>query len=142
MHPREWAVSALVVVVLAIPIAEAFWRVDDWPASRVAMFSRRVSPTTPVRRVKLVGTNVRGDVVELRPFDVGLDPIQFNRQLPTDPALLAAACGGLGRLYNERMRFPAFRLSALRAEMTTVPRPGQPPPTPASWSVACPLGAR
>lgn len=48
MRPREWPLSALFVSVIALGVAEAAWRLDDWPASRVAMLSRHVSATTPV----------------------------------------------------------------------------------------------
>lgn len=139
MRAREWPVSVLAVTMLILPALEAALRVDDWPASRVAMFSRRIADTTPVRRTKLVGTNARGDTVELRAFDLGLHPNAFNRQLPPDPKLLGPACGALGRLYNQRVRFPGLRLTALHAEVTVSTPVGVPPPQPARWTVPCPL---
>jgi hypothetical protein len=137
---RERWLSVLFVAVTALPVAEAMWRLDDWPASRVAMFSRRIAPTTPVRRIRLVGSNAVGQVAELGPHDLGLDGSEFARQLPSHYIALATSCSVLGRLYNERQRVPTLRLVALRAEVTMVQRPGgPPPPAPASWSVECRL---
>jgi hypothetical protein len=142
MRPREWALSALFVAVIGLQFAEAVWRLDAWPLSTVSMFSRRIAPTTPVRRITLVGTLARGDTTELGPIHFGLTPDQFGRRLPPDVRFLAIQCGELGRSYNERQQFPGLRLTALRADVVVLQRPGMPPPALPKWSVDCPLGGR
>lgn len=139
MRPREWALSAFFLAVIGLQVAEAVWRLDAWPLSTVSMFSRRIAPTTPVRRVTLVGTFARGDTTELAPILFGLTPDQLGRRLPWDVRTLPGECGALGRLYNERQRLPPLRLTALRADVTVIERPV---PTRRTWSVDCPLGDR
>jgi hypothetical protein len=60
MRAREWALSALFVAMIALPIAEAVVRIERWPLTTVAMFSHRVSPLATVRYVTLVGTMADG----------------------------------------------------------------------------------
>jgi hypothetical protein len=142
MRRREWALSAFFVAVIGLQIAEAVWRLDAWPLSTVSMFSRRIAPTTPVRHVTLVGTFARGDTAELSAMHFGLTPDQFGRRLPADVRFLGIECGALGRSYNERQRFPGLRLTALRADVVVLQRPGMPPPALPKWSVDCPLGPK
>ena len=142
MRPREWALSVCFLAVIGLQIAEAVWRLDALPLSTVSMFSRRIAPTTPVRRVTLVGTLARGDTTEMQAMHFGLTPDQFGRRLPPDIRLLGLECGALGRSYNERVRFPGLRLTALRADVVVLQRPGMPPPPQPRWSVDCPLGPK
>jgi hypothetical protein len=142
MRPREWVLSALFVVILALPVAEAVLRIDRWPLTTVAMFSHRISPSKPVRYVTLVGKAADGVEREMTAPDFGLTPNELGRRLPPDIRWLGKNCGELGRAYNAPPRPPARRLTALRADVTVVARPGAPPPALPRWSADCLLGAR
>ena len=141
MRPREWARSALFVVMLALPVVEAFMRIERWPLTTVGMFSQRISPSRPVRYVVLVGRMSAGVEREMIAHDFGLTSNELERRLPPDVRWLGKSCGELGRSYNARPRPPARRLAAMRADVTVVARPGVPPPALPRWSVDCPLGA-
>jgi hypothetical protein len=141
MRPREWALSALFVVILALPVAEAIMRIERWPLTTVAMFSQRISPSTPVRYVTLVGTTAGGVVREMTARDFGLTSNELYRRIPPDIRWLGRSCGELGQAYNARRRRSEQRLAAMRADVTIVARPGAKPPAIPRWSVDCPLGA-
>jgi len=142
MRAREWALSALFVVILALPVAEAVLRIERWPLTTVAMFSQRISPSAPVRFVKLVGTTADGAEREMTARDFGLTPNELDRRLPPDVRWLGKRCGELGQAYNARPRPPERRLAALRADVTVMARPGVPPPAIPHWGVDCLLGAK
>jgi hypothetical protein len=142
MRAREWALSALFVVVLALPIAEGVMRLDAWPLTTVAMFSQRIPPTAPVRWVTLVGTMADGTVREMTALDFGLTANELGRRVPPDVRALGKGCSELGRAYNARPRPAERRLAKLRADVTVVARPGAPPPALPHWSADCLLGAR
>ena len=142
MRPREWALSALFVVMLALPVAEAFMQIERWPLTRVAMFAQHIAPTRPVRGVTLVGRMADGIEREMVARDFGLTANELERRLPPDIRWLGNSCSELGRAYNTQPRPPARRLAAMRADVTVVARPGVPPPALPRWSVDCLLGAR
>jgi len=142
MRAREWALSALFVVVLALPIAEAVMRLEAWPLTTVAMFSRRIPPSVPVRWVTLVGTMADGTVREMTALDFGLTSNELVRRLPPDVRWLGKSCGELGQAYNGRPLPTERRLAKLRADVTVASRPGAPPPAVPHWSADCLLGAR
>jgi hypothetical protein len=142
MRTREWALSALFVVILALPIAEAVMRIERWPLTTVAMFSNRISPSAPVRYVTLAGTMADGAEREMTARDFGLTPNELGRRLPPDVRWLGKRCGELGQAYNARPLPPERRLTALRAHVTVVARPGAPPPAIPRWGVDCLLGER
>jgi hypothetical protein len=142
VRAREWALSALFVVVLALPVAEAVMRIEAWPLTTVAMFSRRIPPSVPVRWVTLVGTMADGTVREMTARDFGLTSNELGRRVPPDVRLLGKGCSELGRAYNAQPRPPERRLTALRADVTVAARPGAPPPALPRWGADCLLGAR
>ena len=142
MRAREWGLSALFVAVLALPIAEAVMRIEAWPLTAVAMFSQRIPPSVPVRWVTLVGTMADGTVREMTAPDFGLTVNELDRRLPPDVRWLGKRCGELGQAYNARPRPPERRLTAMRADVTVVARPGAPPPAIPRWGVDCLLGAK
>ena len=142
MRPREWALSALFVAMLALPVAEAVMRIERWPLTTVAMFAQRIPPSVPVRYVTLVGRTADGVEREMTAPDFGLTPNELGRRLPPDIRWLGKSCGELGRAYNAQPRPPAGRLTALRADVTVVARPGARPPALPRWSADCLLGAR
>ena len=142
MRPREWGLSALFVVILALPVAEAVMRIERWPLTTVDMFSHRISRSAPVRYVTLVGTTADGAEREMTARDFGLTPNELGRHLPPDIRWLGKRCGELGQAYNARPRPPEWRLAALRADVTVVARPGAPPPAFPRWSADCLLGAK
>ena len=142
MRPREWALSALFVAMLALPVAEAVMRIERWPLTTVAMFSHRIPPSVPVRYVTLVGRTADGVEREMTAPDFGLTLNELDRRLPPDIRWLGKSCGELGRAYNAQPPPPARRLTALRADVAVVARPGAPPPALPRWSADCALGAR
>ena len=142
MHARERALSALFVVVLALPIAEAVMRIERWPLTTVGMFAQHVAPTRPVRWVTLVGRMADGVEREMVALDFGLTANELYRRLPPDIRWLGNSCSDLGRAYNTQPRPPARRLAAMRADVTVVARAGAPPPALPRWSVDCLPGAQ
>ena len=137
MRPRDWALSAFFAVVLALPIAEAVLRIEQWPLTTVSMFSQRVGPSRPVRYVTLVGRMADGIEREMTGGDFGLTPNELGRRLPPDIRWLGNSCSELRRAYNASPRPAAHRLAAMRADVTVVARPGVPPPDLPRWSVDC-----
>ena len=107
MRTREWALSALFVAMLALPVAEAVLRIERWPLTTVAMFSQRIPPSVPVRYVTLVGTTADGAEREMTAPDFGLTPNELGRRLPPDIRWLGKRCGELGQAYNAQPRPPA-----------------------------------
>ena len=128
MRPREWALSALFVAVLALPVAEAVLRLEGWPLTTVAMFAQRIPPDVPVRHVTLVGTMANGATREIGPSHFGLTADELERRLPPDVRHLGRECSAVGRAYNARQTVPGRRLTVLRAHVELTPRPGGPRP--------------
>src|SRR5262245_4999943 len=88
------------------------------------MFSRRVPPEIVLHQVSLSGTR-GGPWFPLAGADFGLGDEELRRRLPPSLLTLPSICGGLGAEYNARHP-PPQRLTAMRARVRRIPRPGVP----------------
>jgi hypothetical protein len=139
MNWREWLISALIVTVVAVQIAEGVYRLESWPLSSVPMFSRRIPPERVPWRIVLLGTRRDGVPFVLTPADFRLTPDELGRRLGRPIETLPERCAQLGRLYNADPRFAANPLTALSVRATKLPRPGV-PMIPVDATMPCPLG--
>jgi len=138
MTLRQWILSAFFVAFIALKVAEGFLHWESWPLTHTPMFSGYIPRNVVPHRIRLEG-NRGGPWFELEPSYFGLTRDELVRRLYFDLKNLAANCGELGRLSNARRRLPVERLSALRAHVEPMPRPGVIAAPPAE-TVSCPLG--
>ena len=130
--------SAFFLAFIVLKLAEGFLRLESWPLTHIPMFSGYIPANVIPHRVILEGKR-GGRWFEVDPSYFNLTRDEFVRLLYFDLANLASNCGELGRLSNARQRLPNHRLTALRAHIAPIPRPGR-VRAPAAQTVPCPLG--
>jgi len=137
MPLQQRILSALFVGFIALKVAEGFLRWESWPLTHTPMFSGYIPRNVVPHRVRLEGAR-GGAWFDLEPSYFNLTRDELVRLLYFDLKNLAANCGELGRLSNASRRLPMQRLSALRAHVEPIPRPGVMAAPPAE-TVPCPL---
>jgi hypothetical protein len=129
--------SAFFVAFIVLKVAEGTLRLESWPLTHIPMFSGYIPANVIPHRVVLEGKR-GGFWYDLDPSYFNLTRDEFVRLLYFDLANLASNCGELGRLSNAQ-QLPGHRLTALRARVEPIPRPGRIRP-PAAQAIPCPLG--
>ena len=138
MPRRQRILSVFFVAFILLKLTEGLARLESWPLTHNPMFSGYIPPKVIPHRIRLEG-NRGGPWFDLEPSSFNLTRDEFVRLLYFDLGNLSSNCGELGRLFNASRRLPAHRLSALRAHVELIARPGvmgAPPPE----MVPCPLG--
>jgi len=120
MTRREWLLSALFVAFVGLKVVEGVLAIESWPLSHVPMFAQYQGldrlPVTDSIHAR------RGDAwLVLRPWQLGLNQAELNRQLLGDPDP-GVPCGTLLRELNARRR-PFLRFTAAYVERRTYARP-------------------
>ena len=123
MTRRQRILSAFFVASIALKLIEGLFRLESWPLTHNPMFSGYIPRTVVPHHVTLQGSR-GGPWFDLEPSSFNLTRDEFVRLLYFDLQNLSSNCGKLGRLFNASRRFRTQHLSALRAHVEPIARPG------------------
>jgi len=123
MPRRQWILSAFFVAFVALKLTEGLVRLESWPLTHNPMFSGYIPRNVVPHHITLQGSR-GGPWFDLEPSSFNLTRDEFVRLLYFDLANLSSNCGRLGRLFNASRRPGTHHLSALRARVEPIPRPG------------------